>query len=87
VNYTALALPKMKERTANTKKTTNKILAMSMAEPAMLVNPSTAAIIAITKNVAAQFNIMPSFLNKPLTSISTMNPVESGLCGCHIPVV
>jgi hypothetical protein len=36
---------------------------MSTAEPAMWVNPSAAATIAITKNVAAQFNIEQSFLN------------------------
>ena len=55
----------MKETTAKIKKTTNKILAMSMAEPAILVNPNTAATIAITKNVAAQFKIMTSFLKLP----------------------
>ncbi len=34
---------------------------MSMAEPAMLVNPNTAATMAITKKVTAQFNIETSF--------------------------
>ena len=58
-------LPKINETTAKTKKTKNKILAISMAEPAILVNPSSAAIIAITKNVTAQFNIMTPFLKDP----------------------
>jgi hypothetical protein len=62
-NYTILLLPKTKERTAKTKKTKNNILAMSMAEPAIFVNPSTAAIIAITKNVTAQFSITISLFN------------------------
>jgi hypothetical protein len=57
-------LPKIKETTANIKNTKNKILAISMAEPAILVNPSNAAIIAIIKNVTAQFNIEPSSLEK-----------------------
>jgi len=35
-----------------------------MAEPAILVNPNTAAIIAMTKNVTAQFNIEHSFPDK-----------------------
>jgi hypothetical protein len=59
-NYTDTLLPKIKETTAKINNTKNKILAMSMAEPAMFVNPNTAAIIAITKNEIAQFNIMTS---------------------------
>jgi len=62
-NYTVALRPKRKEKTAKTKKTTNKTLAMSMAEPAILVNPSTAAKMAIIKNVTAQFNMMTSFLS------------------------
>jgi hypothetical protein len=46
-------LPKINVTTDKTKKTKNKILAISMAEPAMLVKPSTAATMAITKNVMA----------------------------------
>jgi len=33
-----------------------------MAEPAIPLNPSTAAIMAMIKNVTAQFNIEHSFL-------------------------
>ena len=40
----------------------NKILAISMAEPAIPVNPNSAATMSITKNVAAQPNINSSFL-------------------------
>jgi hypothetical protein len=52
----------MNDTTAKTKNTKNKILAMSMAEPAIFVNPNTAATMATTKNVTAQFNIEYSFL-------------------------
>lgn len=61
-NYTVTFLPKINETTANIKNTKNRILAISMAEPAILVKPSTAAIMATTKNVTAQFNIEHSFL-------------------------
>jgi hypothetical protein len=44
---------------AKTKKIKNKILAISIAEPAIRVNPNSAATIAITKNVAAHRNIVP----------------------------
>jgi hypothetical protein len=46
--------------TAKTKKIKNKTLAISIAEPAIRVNPKSAATIAITKNVAAHRNITPS---------------------------
>jgi hypothetical protein len=62
-NYTVLVLPKTKERTARTKKTKNNILAIPMAEPAIFVNPSTAAMIATTKNPIAKFNMIPSLVN------------------------
>jgi len=45
---------------ATTKKIKNKILAISIAEPAIRVNPNSAATIAMTKNVAAHRNIVPS---------------------------
>jgi seryl-tRNA(Sec) selenium transferase len=45
---------------AKTKKIKKRILAISIAEPAICVNPNSAAIIAITKNVAAHFNILSS---------------------------
>ena len=45
--------PKMNKTIDIIKKTTNRILAISMADPAMLVNPNTAEIIAMTKNVTA----------------------------------
>ena len=50
-------LPKIKMIIAKTKKIKNKILAISIAEPAIRVNPNSAATIAITKNVAAHRNI------------------------------
>jgi hypothetical protein len=49
-------------KTDKIRKIMNKTLAISTAEPAIPVNPNNAAIIAITKNVAAQFNMAPSFL-------------------------
>jgi hypothetical protein len=42
----------------NTKNTTNRILAMPAAVPAIPPKPSTAAINAITKNVIAQLNML-----------------------------
>jgi hypothetical protein len=39
----------------------NRILAICMDEPAILVNPNNPATIATTKNIIAQFNI-DSFL-------------------------
>jgi len=59
-NYTAALLPKIKETTAKIKNTKNKILAMSIAEPAIFVNPNTAATRAITKNETAKFNMETS---------------------------
>ena len=62
-NYDEITLlPKINMAIDIAKKTTNKTLAISMAEPAIPPNPNTAATIAITKNVAAQFNIEASFL-------------------------
>ena len=55
--YKDYALPEIKTTTAKMMKTKNKILAICMAEPAMVVNPNKPAIIAITKNITAQFNI------------------------------
>ena len=52
----------MNEAMANIKNTKNKILAISMADPAILVKPKTAATMAMIKNVTAQFNIEHSFL-------------------------
>jgi len=66
--YAETLLPRTKETAAKTKNTKNKTLAISMAEPAMLVNPSTAAMIATTKNVKAQFNICYSFLEDHWTA-------------------
>lgn len=43
----------------NTRKMTNKTLAISVATPAMPLKPNIAAIIAMIKNVKAQFNIDP----------------------------
>jgi hypothetical protein len=48
-NYTDTLLPKIKETTAKIKNTKNKILAMSMAEPAMFVNPNTAQLLRLQK--------------------------------------
>jgi hypothetical protein len=61
-NYGVTLLPKIKEAIAKTKNTRNNILAIPTAEPAIPPNPSTAAIIATTKNVIAQFSIMTSLL-------------------------
>jgi hypothetical protein len=43
-----------------TRKTQNKILAMSVAAPAMPPKPSTAAITAMTKATKAQYNRLPA---------------------------
>ncbi len=45
-------------RNAKIRNITNKTLAIPMAEPAIPVNPNSAATIAITKNVADQPNIL-----------------------------
>jgi len=61
-NYTvSFLLPKINAAIDKIKKITNNIFAMSMAEPAILVNPSTAAMMAIIKNVTAYCNIRTSF--------------------------
>ncbi len=54
-------LPKSKERINNTKKIKNKIFAIEAAPAAIPPNPNTAAIIAITKNVIVQRNIVVEF--------------------------
>ena len=59
-NYADLVLPKIKMIIAKTKKIKNRILEISIAEPAIRVNPKSAATIAITKNVAAHRNIAPA---------------------------
>jgi hypothetical protein len=46
---------------ARNKNTPNKTLAISRAEPAIFVNPSIAAMIEITRNMAAHFNMANSF--------------------------
>jgi hypothetical protein len=51
--YTTLR-PAIANTTAKTKPTTNRIQAMFVAMPAMPEKPRTAAMIATTKNVAAQ---------------------------------
>ena len=74
-NYTDTLLPKIKETTAKIKNTKNKILAISIAEPAIFVNPNTAATMAMTKNETAQFTIETScfrngvFMNLPQNSL------------------
>jgi hypothetical protein len=79
--------------TAKTKKIKNKILAMSIAEPAIPVNPNNAATIAITKNVAAHRNILPSlpagrqalfffFFYNLFTDIFNMLPRILDICSC-----
>ena len=69
-NYTDTLLPIINMTIDKIKKTTNRILAISMAEPAIDVNPNTAATIAIIKNVAAHCNIEPppSYLLIKLTA-------------------
>jgi hypothetical protein len=51
--YTVRLLPKMNNTIDKIRKTTNSILAISMAEPAMFVNPNSAATMAMTKKVTA----------------------------------
>jgi hypothetical protein len=75
-NFHDTFLPKTKETIAKTKNTKNKILAMSMAEPAIPPNPSTAAIIAMIKNVTAQFNIVTSFLKLERLSNPATNTIN-----------
>jgi len=84
-NYTDRVLPKIKMIIAKTKKITNRILAISRAEPAIRVNPNSAATIAIIKNVAAHRNIAPSppagrqALFRPI-HFSTYLPIFSMCC-------
>jgi len=44
-------------------KTMNRILAISVATPAIPPKPRTAAMIAMIKKVSAQFNILTPILN------------------------
>ena len=66
--YAARFSARTNTRTDKIKKTKNKILAISMAEPAMAVNPNSAATIAIMKNVAAQYNMVSPFLKLSLST-------------------
>ena len=52
------AAPATNEMTKSTINTKNRIFAIPVAAPAIPVNPNSAAIIAIIKNVIAQPNIM-----------------------------
>ena len=54
-------LPLIKESRNSTKKIKNKILAIPAAPAAMPPNPNIAAIIAITRNVIVQPNIVVIF--------------------------
>ena len=72
-NYTDTLLPKIKETTAKIKNTKNKILAMSIAEPAIFVNPNTAATMAMTKNEKAQFNIETSLFRNIISMKALQN--------------
>ena len=54
-------LPLIKESRNNTMKIKNKILAIPAAPAAMPPNPNIAAIIAITRNVIVQPNIVVIF--------------------------
>ena len=54
-------LPLIKESRNSTKKIKNKILAIPAAPAAMPPNPNIAAIIAITRNVIVQPNIIVIF--------------------------
>ncbi len=53
--------PPIKARTNNTRKTKNKIFAILAAPAAIPVNPNSAAIKAITKNITDQRNIIYFF--------------------------
>ena len=50
--------PSNKTKTNNTRKIKNKTLATAAAPAAIPVKPKTAAIIAITKNMAAHFSMI-----------------------------
>ncbi len=54
-------VPKMRDTTKSTKKTPNKILAISTDVPAMFPKPKTPATSAIIKNVTAQLSIFSPF--------------------------
>ena len=57
-----LLLPNNKLNTNNTKKIKNKILAIEAAPEAIPPNPKMAAIIATTKKITVQRNIIKSFI-------------------------
>ncbi|MEY4579136.1 MAG: hypothetical protein RL701_3839, partial [Pseudomonadota bacterium] len=58
--HTGVRRPKMSETTASTRNTKNRIFAMPAALAAMPPKPKNAAAKAITKNTAAQYNILSS---------------------------
>jgi hypothetical protein len=55
--------PNIKTKINNTKKIKNNILAIEAAPAAMPVKPKIAAIIAITKNMAAHLSITEDLFN------------------------
>src|SRR4029078_6051807 len=60
--YTGVRRPLISDTTNRTRNTTNRILAIPAAVPAIPPNPSTAAMIAITRNVSAQDNMAVSLV-------------------------
>ena len=59
-------LPMKKDTAASIRKTRNRIFAIPTADPAMPPKPSTAAIMAMTKKVTAQLNMMLSRLARDM---------------------
>ena len=60
--YNLALRPLKNDTTANTRNTRNRICAILDALPAMPPKPSTAAMMAIMKNVIAQLSIVLSFV-------------------------
>src|SRR5436309_1860192 len=56
--------------------------AMSAAAPAMPVNPNSAAMIAITRNIAAHFNMFASVY--PLVFFSLTSVTQQGRCALGV---
>lgn len=65
------------EITKRARKTKKKILAIPTAAPAMPPNPSIAAMIATTKNVILQRNMIPSYFFRERTTPTRRTMAET----------
>jgi len=74
-------LPKIREITKITKKTTNKIFAIPAAAPAIPLKPKKAAINAKTRKAIAQLNIIAYLLYIKFTTF--INGQQSIRFFCH----